>query len=205
MPRKGAATAARKQMRDFGQLIAWYHGVQVPQGEADRPRNGIRYTLRTLDDAVRVLLYQSNRSLEIKTFGAIPTGTVMLGYMPDEIRAMEHDYFVDLAATLPRSMLITRGEGNEDILPYSPVAQIVNVSQSGTDYEADVDYEATEIGVRWLSDNQPAPGSEYFAEWDAKPVYELTAFASEVNVNDTDGTPLPRHVALTLRDTLPVE
>lgn len=69
-----------------------------------------------------------------------------------------------IAITKVETVSVTHGAatGALDLLPHSPVVQIILVQQGATTYDAGVDYQLTADKVDWsLAGDEPAPGSTY--------------------------------------------
>jgi hypothetical protein len=119
---------------------------------------------------------------------------------PECYKVGEGDIVTLLAANQVGKRTIVRGAGDIDTLPEFYIEEIKEIEDAGNKYLLGTDFTLWGTNkIRWLGDNRPIAGANYFVFYDYNPTYRV--IRDYPNVRSSENQNLPRRVALKLLST----
>jgi len=119
---------------------------------------------------------------------------------PECYKVGEGDVVTLLAANQVGKKSISRGTGDYDTLPEFYVESITQIEDASQTYLSGTDYVLWGTNkIRWITDNRPAAGTNYFVFYEFNPTYRVVK--DYPNVRSSENQNLPRRVALKLLST----
>lgn len=160
-------------------------------------RDDITVTLNVDSGKAYILGYEISKSSSVKVVLDRATDTRLVQNEPKVFHTSTSTYLLNntpvntvtrVSATVQVSQTVTRGGsvGGQDLLPKSPVVQIVSVIQGGTTYTQGTDYQLVADSVDWsLSGVEPSIGTSYTVVWQYNKIMVLTTDYLVTYVNNS--------------------